>query len=108
MVKRVVNLRYKCCGLHFDAAIDCDWSMHCYDLGLWGLEGVSIEGQTPIELFCMEHSEWDIKMIYYQEAGRSCVNAQQNTRTEYLNTLCDMEFIKKETRKWVREMNRKK
>ena len=28
--KRVVNLRYMVDGLHFDAAIDCDWTLHCY------------------------------------------------------------------------------
>ena len=103
MISRIINMRFKCCGLHFDAAIDCDWTLHCYEF-----ESHDRQKETPIELYCFDKPEWDIRMIYYHEAGRSCVNAQQNTRTEYLNTLCDMEFIKKETRKWVREMNRKK
>lgn len=108
MANRVVNLRYKCCGLNFDAAIDCDWQLHCYDLGLWGLDGVSKDGQTPIELYCIDRPEWDVYMIYYQEPGRVVVNAQQNERLALVNTLCDMEFIKKETRKWVKSMNVKK
>ena len=28
---RVVNVRYIVDGLHFDAAIDCNWQLHCYN-----------------------------------------------------------------------------
>ena len=29
---RIVNIKYRCCGLNFDAAIDCDWCLHSYGL----------------------------------------------------------------------------
>lgn len=97
--KRIVNLRFMCCGLHFDAAIDCDWQLHAYGFGK-----DTPKEETPIELYCFDHKEWDIRMMYHKER-----NDQQNDVAYggIFNTCADMDEIKDEARKWVREMKRK-
>lgn len=94
--KRIVNLRFMCCGLHFDAAIDCDWELHCYD---------EIEHNvTPIELYCFDRPEWDIRMMYHKERN----DPQRDVAYGGIFNACaDMDEIKAEARKWVREMKRK-
>lgn len=89
---RVVNLRFMVCGLHFDAAIDCDWTLHCYP--------EREKDVTPIELYCFDHKEWDIRMMYHKER-----NDQQDTYSDglVLHSSVDFQEILKETRKWIRE-----
>lgn len=89
---RVVNIRYKVCGLHFDAAIDCDWTLHCYQ--------EREKYVTPIELYCFDHEEWDVRMMYHKER-----NDQQNTYSDglVLHSSVDFQEILKETRKWIKE-----
>lgn len=90
---RIVNIKYRCCGLNFDAAVDCDWELHCYE--------DKCNDVTPIELFCLDRKDWDIRMIYQEKRNdqKSC---------EYINhTGVDWNNIIKETRKWVREMKNK-
>ena len=90
--KRVVNLRFMVCGLHFDAAIDCDWTLHCY--------AERERDVTPIELYCFDHKEWDIRMMYHKER-----NDQQDTYSDglVLHSSVDFQEILKETRKWIKE-----
>lgn len=92
---RIVNIRYRCCGLNFDAAIDCNWFLHCYEL----FGDMDRNNVTPIELYCIDNPDWDIHMIY------------QNNRDEqnraYAHTVVDWDNLLKETRKWVREMRKK-
>lgn len=95
--KRVVNLRFKVCGLRFDAAIDCDWELHDYGFGK-----DTPKDETPIELYCFDHTEWDIRMMYHKER-----NDQQTYKGGLLKTCANMDAIKAEARKWVREMKRK-
>lgn len=89
---RVVNLRFMVCGLHFDAAIDCDWTLHCYP--------EREKDVTPIELYCFDHTEWDIRMMYHKER-----NDQQDTYSDglVLHSSVDFQEILKETRKWIKE-----
>lgn len=89
---RVVNLRFKVCGLRFDAAIDCDWTLHCYS--------EHEKDVTPIELYCLDHKEWDIRMMYHKER-----NDQQGTYIDglVLHSSVDFQEILKETRKWIKE-----
>lgn len=89
---RVVNLRFMVCGLHFDAAIDCDWTLHCYP--------EREKDVTPIELYCFDHTEWDIRMMYHKER-----NDQQDTYGDglVLHSSVDFQEILKETRKWIKE-----
>ena len=54
---RIVNVRYTVNGLHFDAAIDCNWQLHAYE------ESPEVmKKRVPIELYCFDHLEWDINM----------------------------------------------
>ena len=95
MNKRIVNCRFVCCGLHFDAAIDCDWELHCY-----GQTEEEKRDATPIELYCFDHKEWDIRMIYHKER-----NDQQGVFSDglILHSSIDFQEILKETRKWIKE-----
>lgn len=95
--KRIVNCRFKCCGLRFDAAIDCDWQLHCYEE-----QAKKKQDITPIELYCFDRPEWDIRMMYHKER-----NDQQEALYGLLYCTCvDIDAIKKEARKWVREMTK--
>ena len=102
MISRIINMRFKCCGFRFDAAIDCDWQLHCY-----GKDAETRKNLTPIELYNFDMPDWDIRMIYYHEDGCRITNSQQDgvrDQRGILNTFCSMEFIRKEAQKWCREM----
>ena len=89
---RIVNIRYKVKGLRFDAAVDCDWQLHAYS--------DEEKDVTPIELYCFDHKEWDVRMMYHKER-----NDQQREYSEglLLNSCVDFQAILKETRKWIKE-----
>ena len=90
---RIVNIKYRCCGYNFDAAVDCDWELHCYD--------EKRNDVTPIELFNLDE-DWDIRMIYQSKRN------DQLERPYALNhTEVDWDNLIKETRRWVREMRKK-
>jgi len=90
---RVVNIQYRCCGYNFDAAVDCDWELHCYD--------EKRNDVTPIELYNLDE-DWDIRMIYQSKR-----NDQLERPLALNHTEVDWDNITKETRKWVREMRKK-
>ena len=90
---RIVNIGYKCCGYNFDAAVDCDWFLHCYDESK-----DERENTTPIELYNLDE-DWDIRMVFQKNR-----NDQNNN---YAHTVVDWDMVMKETRKWVREMRKK-
>lgn len=95
---RIVNLRYTLDGLRFDAAIDCDWTMHAYDIFHEKESDV-----TPIELYCFDRPEWDIRMLYHKEKNeqQKALNYQISEIT--WGTCADMDEILEETRKWIEE-----
>ena len=93
MENRIVNIRYKCCGLNFDAAVDCDFALHYY-----GFSPDDKEVITPVELYCLDRKDWDIKMIYQDKTNQHNVG--------YNHTFVDWDNIMKETRKWVKEMRK--
>ena len=92
---RVVNIRYKVRGLQFDAAIDCDWQLHCYEHKKAGV--------TPIELYCFDMPDWDVRMMYHKERN----DQQSHYCGMMLSTCANFDDILKETRKWIREMKYK-
>lgn len=99
--KRIVNLRYMCEGLHFDAAIDCDWTLHFYEN-----EPDERRDVTPIELYCMDRPDWDIHMMYHREPEVYRTNEQQEEfHGGIFNTAANFEEILEETKKWIQEMN---
>ena len=99
--KRVVNLRYMCEGLHFDAAVDCDWTLHLYN----GYDMESRENLTPVELYCIDRTNWDIRMLYHHENDCCITNDQQK---DFHGCIChtsvNFEEIIEETKKWIKEM----
>ena len=86
-MSRIVNIRYRCCGYNFDAAVDCDWELHCYD--------EKRNDVTPIELYNLDE-DWDIRMVF-----------QKDELNDSTHTVVDWDNLIKETRKWVREMRKK-
>lgn len=89
---RIVNIKFKCCGYRFDAAVDCDWELHCY--------GETSNSETPIELFNLDCPDWDVRMVYQNERN------DQHEKGEYNHTFVDWDNLIKATRKWVREMKK--
>lgn len=94
---RIVNIRYKCCGLNFDAAVDCDWFLHCYDETDDEKNSV-----VPIELYCFDRKDWDIRMVFSKSE-----NTQVSQYREIQRTIFDWDLVMKETRKWVKEMRKR-
>jgi len=91
---RVVNVRYTVAGLHFDAAIDCNWELHCYDES-----PEEMSKKVPIELYCFDHTEWDIRMMY-----QDLSNDQPKHGQNYMyHTEVNWEGIIEETKKWIEE-----
>lgn len=94
---RIVNVRYTVDGLHFDAAIDCNWQLHAY-----GESPEVMKKKVPIELYCFDHQDWDIRMLYQDLPN------DQPTRFngEYFmqHTEVNWEEIIGETKKWIEEM----
>jgi len=93
-MSRIVNIKYRCCGYNFDAAVDCDWELHCYDK--------KRDDVTPIELYNLDEPDWDIRMVYQEKR-----NDQREERYAINHTGVDWNNLIKETRKWVREMRKK-
>ena len=103
---RIVNIGYVVDGMHFDAAVDCDWQMHSYMLNCF--EQKPSEDATPIELYNLDNPDWDIKMIYWKSNDGSRVNhMQKDSNMIYCeplqHTWCDFDFIIEETKKWIEE-----
>lgn len=92
-MSRIVNVKYRCCGYNFDAAVDCDWELHCYD--------EKRNDVTPIELYNLDEN-WDIRMVCQEKR-----NDQRKEQHAINHTCVDWDNLLKETRKWVREMRKK-
>lgn len=88
---RIVNIRYRCCGYNFDAAVDCDYQLHCY--------AHEYDDKVVVELYCFDHPEWDVYWFFYD--GQ---NDQRKDRFAINHSVVDMGVIKSETRKWVKQM----
>ena len=93
---RVVNLRYTVWGLHFDAAIDCNWQLHAY-----GESPDVMKKRVPIELYCFDHQEWDIRMLY-QDLNND-QPSKLNGKYYMQHTEVNWEGIIEETKKWIEE-----
>lgn len=110
-------MRFQVDGLHFDAAIDPDWQLHAYEFFMDDSE-LSVKGReskTPVEVYCFDHPEWDILMIYQDKddaESNDPVNEQQESRESYpfdaiCHTACDFDKIIEKTREWI-ENNKEK
>ena len=92
-MSRIVNIQYHCCGYKFDAAVDCDWILHCYE--------ETRNGVVPIEVYNLDE-DWDIRIVYQRTR-----NDQNKSEYTINHTCVDWDNLLKETRKWVREMRKK-
>ena len=86
----LVNIRYTVDNLHFDAAVDINWELHAYEDSAYEEENWS--KTTAIEIYCLDNTDWDIKMIY-----QGAINSMNHT-------FVDFENLVEETKKWIKEM----
>jgi len=109
-IKRIINVRFQLDGLHFDAAIDPDWDLHAYSAFMdeRDMTVERLQSKTPIEIYCFDHPEWDILMLYQtkEDVNANPVNEQQNSvKTRMLDitlhTACNFDKIIEETKKWI-------
>lgn len=102
-INRIVNLRYKIYKYNFDAAIDCNFVLHCYEYS--SDEKPKI---IPIELYNL-NGDWDVKVIACTTKDFSKIN-EKATINEPNSVLCHtfvpFEFIIEETKRWITENNR--
>ena len=97
-MSRIVNLRFSVGGLSFDAAIDCDWTLHCYSESPQVLRGNIV----PVELYCFDYPEWDIKMLFLKGD-----NDRQSSEYCLLHTSCEFSEIMEGAKEWITEMAEK-
>lgn len=75
----IVNIRYTVDGLHFDVAIDYGHVLHAYTPGQ--------RQMLPVELYCLDHTEWDITMLYFA------------------NGVVEWDKVIEGTKEWINEMS---
>ena len=97
---RVVNCNFTLDGLHFDAAIDINWQMHAY--GVFDVE--ESEDVCPVELYCYDHKEWDIKVLYLKSKNPQ----PKPLEPRLLFTVIDWDEIIAGTKEWIEEMKSEK
>jgi hypothetical protein len=95
MSGRIINIRYICDGLNFDAAVDCNWNLHPY----YGISKDERNETVPVELYCLDKPEWDIRMVI-----QNGTNEQERPEGCFTRTVFDWEVIMKETREWIEYM----
>lgn len=100
-MSRIVNLRFSVRGLSFDAAIDCDWKLHCYS----EFSQVSRKNIVPIELYCLDMPDWDIKMLFLK--GDNDNVCQSSEPYLLLHTSCEFSEIMEGAKEWITEMTEK-
>ena len=100
-MKRVVNINFKCEGLNFDAAIDCDNAIKETLGGGYLPEEIS-EYRTNIELYCFDRP-WGVRFIHYEGDPDVVVNDKEADTFGHYHTVCDMDEIMAAARKWIKE-----
>jgi hypothetical protein len=74
--------------------------LHCYEF-----ESHDRQNETPIELYCFDKPEWDIRMIFHKEPEAIITNNQQlETSGGIYNTCANIDEILEETKAWIKEM----
>lgn len=100
-MKRVVNINFKCEGLNFDAAIDCDNAVK-ETLGEEYLPEEISEYRTNIELYCFDRP-WGVRFIHYEGDPDVVVNDKEADTFGHHHTICDMDEIIAAAREWIKE-----
>lgn len=95
----IINLNFKIDNMQFDAAIDINWQMHAYMQDEEEKKDV-----VPIEIYCFDHPEWDILMIYKKQRKDSIrINDNFGDYPIKYRTkvIVDINEIIEETKKWI-------
>ena len=92
-MKRIANVRFKCCGYNIDAAIDCDFQLHAYG------DNMINKNTVAVEIYNFDEPEWDIHVFFLKD--------RNDNQGELRHTIVDFDKVKAETRKWVRMMKNK-
>lgn len=100
-MKKVVNINFKCEGLDFDAAIDCD-NVLKKTLKEEYLPEETSEYRTNIELYCFDRP-WGERFIHYEGEPGVVVNDKEPDRFGHYHTVCDMDEIMTAAREWIKE-----
>lgn len=94
---RIVNLRIKVYKYNFDAAIDCNFTLHnCYK------PYTEPTDRVDIELYNFD-KDWDIKVISYADDTFPAINQHNYS---ICHTVVDNKFIIDEIKKWIAENNK--
>lgn len=94
---RIINMRMKVCGHMIDAAIDCDYVLHCYG------EYIRRENTVAVELYCFDQPDWDVEVVYFEGVNNQ---AKGDGVGHILRTVVDIEDIRRAARQWVRRMEK--
>ena len=100
MEKRIVNINFKCRGLIFDAAVDCNNALKKTLDKEYLPEEVS-EYRTNIELYCMDMPKWGVRFIHYEGDEGVVVNDKSADFYGMYHTVCDMDEILKAASEWI-------
>ncbi len=100
-MKKVVNINFKCEGLDFDAAIDCDNALK-ETLGEEYLPEEISEYRTNIELYCFDRP-WGVRFIHYEGDPGVVVNDKEPDMFGHYHTVCNMDEIMAAAREWIKE-----
>lgn len=99
--KRVVNINFKCDGLDFDAAIDCN-NVLKESLGHEYLPEETSEYRTNIELYCFDR-HWGERFIHYEGETGVVVNDREPDVFGHYHTVCNIDEIIAAAREWIKE-----
>lgn len=94
-MKGIVNIRYRAGDMDFDAAVDYEWQLHLY-------QEIS-EEKVPVELYCFDHPEWDVKVVFINKSDISHYTVIKEWSGCHRHTVIDMDKIISETYKWIKE-----
>lgn len=100
---RLINLRYKCKGFNFDAAIDINDTLHSY------FNFNKRKYNIPIELYNIDKPDWDTKLICLNK--ENFIENPDNTKdvinepdSIFCHSVVSFSFIYNETIKWINEV----
>jgi hypothetical protein len=93
---QLVNINFILEGFHFDAAVDINYQLHCYDL-----DEEFMKNHIAIEIYNYDCPDWDVFVIF-QESQRS-IHRTSFTQKQYVQRcVVDFNDIIEQTKKWIK------
>ena len=84
---KLTNLRFNIEGYNIDAAVDIDWSLHCYTQ-----DRFFKDHHTAIELYNFDEPDWDVRIIYQKQPNSS------------IHRIVNVDNLIQEIKSWIKEM----